>query len=110
MTIKRVNQELVVEAPITFGVLTKKFIGTLFAGDTTPSVKNLTIFKCVNVSSVIITDFLNGQEGQEIVLLGDGNTEVVDSANLTCTDGGHVLDAGKVYRFTQINRHWYEDA
>lgn len=77
---------------------------------TTPSVERRTRFTCVNTGAVTVTDFLNGSDGQEIVLLGDGFTTVQHGTNIfTSTAANKLLAANKVYRFTRFNNKWYED-
>lgn len=107
----RLGREFVVEAPTTFSVLPKEFVGTLQVDNQTPNVANLTKLIAKNVDPVTVTDFLGGQDGQSISILGDGNTTVEHSSRLSTNTGvDKLLDAGKIYRFTQINRNWYEDA
>lgn len=74
-----------------------------------PSVKNVTKFKASNTSSQNITDFANGQEGQEIQILGDGHTTAVNAASpsigntiVTLSGSNLSMSAGKIYSFLAL--------
>ena len=106
-----VRGEVNVEAPMSFAVLPKAFKSKFRAGDTTPSVLNVEIWEGSG-SAVSITNFDNGQEGQRIVVLGDGTTTVVHNSSLIRTNTGSnkLLTTGFVFRFTRFNDVWVEDA
>lgn len=104
----RIHQEQIIEAPSQQVVLGHQFVNTLEA-NTTPSVLNVQLFECSG-ATVTITNFINGQHGQSISILGDGLTTVEFNANIkTSTGVDRLLDAGKIFRFTNYNGVWYED-
>lgn len=107
----RVTQEQTIEAPQTKQFLDKEFYRRFTAADATPSVVNLKKFKAGNSVANNVTYFDDGQ-GQDISILGDGFTTVVHNAAkiVTNTGANKLLAAGKVYRFTQYDKIWYEDA
>lgn len=112
----RQNREVIIEAPATKLVLDKEFSDTFKAADATPSAKNLTRFKTGNTVANNVTYFDDGQEGQQINVLGDGFTTVVhDTTKIaTSTGANKLLSANKVYRFTLYkigaDLVWIEDA
>lgn len=61
-------------------------------GDTTPSVKNAKTLRIANTGTTTITDFDDGEEGQEVTL-------VFDDANTTLTDGS-TLRLGSTFNST----------
>jgi hypothetical protein len=107
---EQIEHEQVVSAPRTDLVLAKTFVGNFQPGDTTPSVKNVTVFKAINIAPVTITNFVGGQSGQAISVLGDGMTTLTHGIFITCNTGANkLLLVGKIYRFTLIGAMWYED-
>lgn len=108
--VARVTTEQVIEAPVTQTVLEKKFSLNSKA-DLTPSVLNIEKLVFKNAAPVNVTKFDNGQPNQEISILGDGNTTIVNNAVIkTNTGANKLLAANKVYRFTNFAGIWYEDA
>lgn len=106
--LERVINERSIEAPTLRLVLDKNFYATLIG--ITPSVKNLRFFKC-HTTPTTITDFVDGQQCQDITLLGTGNTTITNGTKIkTNTGANKVLTANKVYRFTRYDNVWYEDA
>jgi hypothetical protein len=76
----------------------------------TPSVKNILRLIFNNVAPLDVTNFLQGQEGQEIIVLGDGQTTIKNNANiLTNTAADKLLLADYIYKFVLFNSKWYED-
>lgn len=103
-----VNRELNIESQVHPLVLASRFVGKLQKGTATPSVKNVERWICQNSAPITVTNFLDGQEGQEIVLLGDGQTTVANNANIVTTTGGNLLlSANVVYEFIKMNGVWY---
>lgn len=101
----------IITAPQTHLVPDKIFVGSLKAGSTTPSVKGLTVFTAVNTGAVTVTDFLDGQVGQTITILGDGFMTVAHGTTIkTNTAANKLLATNKVYRFTKFANAWVEDA
>jgi hypothetical protein len=70
------------------------------------------VFEAGNTVANNVTYFDDGQDGQQIAVLGDGFTMVVhDVAKLkTNTGANKLLSADKVYRFTRFASVWIEDA
>ncbi len=92
-------------------LLPTTFVGKLIAGNTTPSVKNVERWKAVNIAPVSVTDFLDGQDGQELLILGDGFTTLVyDSTKLvpSTAPANLLLVANAVYNFIRFDNVWYE--
>lgn len=104
--------ERVQQAPTTKLVLDKEFVVSFKAADATPSVLNLIKFIAGNTGANNVTYFDDGFDGQEISILGDGNTTVVHDVTklFTNTGANKLLATGKVYRFTRYNSKWVEDA
>ena len=105
----RVTGEQVIEQSQTKLALDKQFIAR-FKPTAEPSVLNLERFK--GSGTVLnVTYFNNGQDGQRIIVLGDGTTTIVhDPARIVTNTGANkLLDADKVYRFTKFDGVWYED-
>lgn len=108
--VSRQITEHVIEAPGTQVVLEKKFARNT-AADVTPSVQNVEKLKLRNTAPVTITKFDNGQENQEVSILGDGQTTIANNAFIkTNTGANKLLAVDKVYRFTMFNGIWIEDA
>ncbi len=90
-------------------LLPTNFVGTIIAGATTPSIKNVEKWKLVNVAPVTITNFLDGQDGQDLVLLGDGFTTIENNTFIkTNTGADKLLNDGYIYRLTRFDSIWYE--
>lgn len=104
---ERITGEQVIESPQTRSQLDKEFALLFDAGDTTPSVKNLTRFIANPSSPITITQFDDGGEGQIIWILGDGATTVANNANIV-RQADPVLTLNAVYVFVRINEVWYE--
>lgn len=105
---ERLNQEIVIEAPQTPSALDKQFPLRFKSGDTTPSVKNLTRFIGCGFA-ITVTQFDDGQDGQRIYILGDGQTTVESNVNIVRAATG-VLALNRIYTFTRINGKWYEES
>jgi hypothetical protein len=100
------TNKLTVEAPATPLVLEQQFISTLVG--TTPNVKNIQ-YTYSHGSATVVTSFLNGQDGQELNILGNGNTTLAVSGNIvTNTGSSKLLAANLVYEFTFFGTKWYE--
>lgn len=75
------------------------------------SVLNTEKVKFANTSSVTVTNFTDGQNGQTIKLFGDGFTTIANNANIKTSSGANtLLDANKVYTFTYIAPNWIQDS
>lgn len=102
------TEEQIFNGPTQFNMLPKEFVETFTSGDTTPSVKNIRVWKC-NTGVVTITDFDNGAEGQVIWLLGHANTTITHGTNImTNTGANKTLAANRIYSFVHIDGVWYE--
>lgn len=93
-------------------VLNRKDVAKL--NGATPSVRNVEVFQANNVAPVNVTDFLHGQVGQSIAVLGDGNMTIVHGTKIkTNTAANKLLATLVVYRFTLFDvsgtRTWIED-
>ena len=108
---RRFLEEVVFDGPSEFIKLPTKRLNKFTAGDTTPTVKDSEHLKTQNVGAVTVTQFDDGQEQQRLHILGDGFTTVANNANIkTNTGANKLLAANKVYRFTNFEKVWIEDA
>jgi len=107
----RITREQTIEAPQTKLALDKQFVKRFALGEQNPSVLNLEKFIAANIAPTNILNFRDGQNGQSITILGDGQTTVVYGVNTIITNTGvdKLLAANKVYRFTRFNSVWVED-
>jgi hypothetical protein len=108
MSIDIRNTEVNQQATVTKYIADKTFVAKLKSGDTTPSVRAMTVCKA---NGQDVTDFKDGAEGQTIKVLGDGTMTVEHGSNIkTNTAAIKTLESDKVYTFTHIDGVWYEDA
>lgn len=108
---KREVEDTIFEGPVSFLQLPGKNLGIIKLGDATPYVTNSEVWEFANTSPVTVTNFLGGQPGQIISLLGDGQTTIQHNANIkTNTGADKLLLADKVYRFILYSSFWVEDA
>lgn len=76
---------------------------------TTISVLNTTRIKLQNTGAVTVTSLLQGQQGQNVLVLGDGFTSFAVSGNITTSTGSaKLLAASTIYSFTFIGTKWVE--
>lgn len=95
---------------VTFAQLSESPVLSVTPASTTVSVLNISALNFANTSPVTVTNLLNGQEGQVIKILGDGNTTLDHGTNiLTNTGADKLLAANKVYTFTLFGTTWVED-
>ena len=87
-------------------------IKTFTSRDTTPSVKNGTLFKTGNDRSISITNFDDGVAGQQItIIIGDDNTGFTHSTKRILLSGAsNVLRfyTGDTISFVSDGVKWYE--
>lgn len=85
-------------------------VTTFTASDTTPSVGGGSIFKTNNSGATSITTFDNGRNGQHvIVIFGDANTTLVNSATLEVSgDANFTGAAGDTKTFVLDGTVWRE--
>lgn len=110
--LERIESEQVINAQETRNALAKQFIRKAKIGDTTPSVLNVERLEFRNSSALLVTAFDDGQEGQKIEVLGDGNTTVENNAKIVTAGGADLLlDEGAVYGFTRYSDgKWHQSA
>ena len=78
-------------------------------GVTTPDVSQTSVVVCANTGATTITNFIGGVDGQEIKVLGDGNTTVANNTTIkTNTGANKLLSATSYYTFLNHNGIWYE--
>lgn len=70
------------------------------------SALNVTRFQFTNTVPTSVTNFTEGQDGQLIALLGDGNTTLVNNSTLVL--GGNILlTANKFTLLLHLGGAWY---
>jgi hypothetical protein len=105
---KTEKEEVIFESTVHFLTHPKTYLDSFFAGDTTPSVKNRTVFLSPG-SATTVTNFDEGSEGQCVRILGNGNLTVSHNTTIKNNAAGNkVLAANKMYTFTLVNGVWYE--
>lgn len=98
-------------APVQFRIIPTRIAQRFTASDTTPSVLNHEYWIANNTGAVTITQFDDGSDCHELRILGDGFTTVANNTKIkTNTGANKLLAANKVYKFTNFNGVWYEDA
>lgn len=85
-------------------------VGVYTAADTTPSVYGVTQMDLTNGGATSITDFDDGENGQEVTLwFNDGNTTLVNGANLLLNGASNKTGtANDVLRIVRRNNKWYQ--
>lgn len=73
---------------------------------TTVSVLNLTRIKFSNTGSTTVTDLIDGQEGQLVILLGDGFTTLANNSRLAL-GSNTLLQSGRIYPLVYHGASWY---
>jgi hypothetical protein len=107
----RIAREVVFQLGVSFEQLPEKPVQSYTPAVTTPSVLNVERMKLANTGSITITDFLYGQNGQEITLLGDGYTTIANNTKIKTSIGSSkLLATNLVYRFIRFDGVWYEQA
>ena len=102
--LEKIESEQVINAQETKNALEKQFIRLAPKGDTTPSVMNVERIAFQNVVPITVVAFDEGQEGQTIIVLGDGQTTVANNAKIVTSTGANtLLDTGKIYQFTRFS-------
>ena len=104
-----IKVERTIDAATRENVLPNRFVGELKPGTLAPSVRNVEKWIATNTAPQDINDFRDGQNGQTIVVLGEGFSTVIHAARIqTNTAMDKLLDAGRVYVFTRFDDVWYE--
>lgn len=102
--------EILFQARVIFNILPEKKIDQIIPASTTPNIYNLERFTTSNTGVVNITNFLNGQPGQTIKILGDGFSTLVFGTNLKTNTGvDKLMLVNRVYTLTFFNNVWVED-
>ena len=79
----------IVENAMSSSGATIYHIHTFTDGDTTPSVKNGTLFKTANTSNTVIEGLADGVAGQHVmIIVNDANTDFSDETNFNMFRGG----------------------
>lgn len=103
--------EVTFYSPVTFSELPTQPPSTIPVTETIPSALNRTRLISVNSAAISVTNFTHGQEGQEIKVLGDGQTTLVHGTYIkTNTGANKLLGVNKVYTLTLFNDIWVENA
>jgi hypothetical protein len=107
--IKQISNPIQFLSTVQFSELPSNPVQTPQNSATTVSVLNITRLKFTNTGAVTVTNFLSGQDGQNILILGEGFTTVANNANIqTSTGANKLLVANRVYSFTLFGAKWYE--
>lgn len=104
--VERITHERVVEARTTRLVLDVHTFDTL--SGVIPDVSQREYWLSHSAAETV-TNFLNGQEGQHLYILGNGNTELTHGTSIfTSTGANKTLAADKMYHFICHDDKWYE--
>ena len=105
----RVADPVRFEAQVEFAEIPEHPISEMGLSDTTPSVLNLLRIKFNNSVAITVTDFLDGQDGQQITILGDGITTLQHNTRInTITANNYLLAANTTYLFTYYDGVWIQ--
>jgi hypothetical protein len=97
------------ESSVRFRELIETPLETIKATTTTPNVLNNTKIVLSSTAPVNVTNFLNGQEGQTIFVVGDGQSTIKNNATISTNGNADKLaSSGSVYCFTLVNGVWRE--
>lgn len=103
------SDERIVNKPVHKLVEDTRPIGKLKRTDTTPSIRNIRGWQAINTGAITVTDFVDGSDGQTIVIKGDGFTTVTHGTNIkTTTAANKLLLANRAYMFVQFSGVWIE--
>lgn len=99
---------MVFQSQVQFEQLIEKPVASAGLTLTVINVLNVERIKFANTGAVTVTNFTDGQNGQEIILLGDGNTTVQHNTHIkTSTAANVLLAANRIYQFVQFDQVWY---
>lgn len=108
--LKIFNENVQFDGNTKFTQLIETQVDKLDLANTTPVVTNITRFLALNTGPITVTNFLHGQSGQEIKILGDGYTTIAHNSSIATNTGANkLLAANKVYTFTLFANKWYEN-
>lgn len=103
------NEQVTFNQPIRINAGIERSSQNFAPGDVTPNVKNHSYWICANSVSVTITQFDQGQDCQELNILGDGFTTIANNSNIKTNEGADkLLAVNTVYRFINYSNVWYE--
>ena len=95
--------------PVKFEELSETPLEFCKLFDTSPTVLNLERIKFQNPTPVTVTNFDDGQEGQYIIVVGDGQTIIDHGTNIFNTAGADItLANGRVYAYVKVEDVWRE--
>lgn len=105
-TPERIKRERIIEAPTTRAVLDRKLFDTLTT--TTPDILNREYWLS-HATATTVTNFVNGQDGQHLYILGNGNTTLTHGTNIFLSGGvTRLLVANKICHLVCYDNIWYE--
>ena len=83
---------------------------TFGSSDTTPSVKTGNVWRANNGSTTTITQFDDGIDGQQIVILfTNSNTTIQENANIKLSGGTNFVGTAEdILCLVKVNAVWYE--
>lgn len=106
---EQVQHEQIIETPERRLVLPIKLVGKILKTETTPSVKNVEHWIAQNTGAVTVTDFKEGQEGQDLFILGDGQTTLTHGTNIFLIGAANLLLlTNTVVHLKRLNNKWYQ--
>ena len=91
-----------------FKNFTARTDGLISEGDTTPDVALNSLLYSNNSSTIIVTDFDNGEEGQIIHLINLGSALTLARGTELLTTDSSNLNINDSVTFVQHNTSWYE--
>jgi len=95
------------ENVVQFAELPEQPLEEVETGVTVVDVLNRTRFHFSNLAKTVITNFVNGQEGQEIILLGEGFTEIANNTNIVNHSASDVkLTNGAAHKWCYMLGKW----
>lgn len=98
---------------IQFGPLTNAAWEVFADLDTTPAVEFGNMFLASNSGATLITAFDRGQDTQRITVVAtNGNTTIVNSANLVTRSGANIVmaaNSSRAFVYRASGNVWYED-
>jgi hypothetical protein len=107
--IEQIEHEQVVNSQTTRNVLPKQLIVRAKVGDSTPSVLNIERLEFHNLGPFTVINFKDGQPGQTVTVLGDGQTTIAENAKIMNVSGANTLLVDGLTRdYTMFNdRIWH---
>ncbi len=70
-------------------------------------VRGVDIVQFINTSPITVTNILDGNDNQDIILYGDGQTTLQNNSNIVTISGANLLLAsGRLYQFINFLGAW----